>query len=83
MFEVQDLKYATLATVSLFGMIWFSEHVLSIDMIFENYFNRLSNIQLEESEEGNKHEIASETLEESPIIRQQRMIATVLRNYLT
>lgn len=26
MFEVQDLKYATLATVSRCGMVWFSEH---------------------------------------------------------
>lgn len=33
MFEVQDLKYATLATVSRCGMVWFSEDVLSTDMI--------------------------------------------------
>ena len=47
MFEVQDLKYATLATVSRCGMIWFSEHVLSLDMIYENYFQKLCNIPLE------------------------------------
>ena len=40
MFEVQDLRYATLATVSRCGMIWFSEDVLSLSMIFENYFLR-------------------------------------------
>ncbi len=40
MFEVQDLKYATLATVSRCGMIWFSENVVSLDMIYANYLNK-------------------------------------------
>lgn len=47
MFEVQDLKYATLATVSRCGMIWFSEDVLSLEMIYENYFGRLNSVPLE------------------------------------
>lgn len=51
MFEVQDLKYATLATVSRCGMVWFSEDVLSTEMIFENYLSRLRNIPLEDSDE--------------------------------
>lgn len=51
MFEVQDLKYATLATVSRCGMVWFSEDVLSVEMIFENYLARLCNIPVEETEE--------------------------------
>ena len=49
--QVQDLKYATLATVSRCGMVWFSEDVLSVEMIFENYLSRLSNIPVEETEE--------------------------------
>lgn len=51
MFEVQDLKFATLATVSRCGMVWFSEDVLSTEMIFENYMSRLKNIPLEDSED--------------------------------
>lgn len=51
MFEVQDLKYATLATVSRCGMIWFSEDVLSIDMIFQHFFLKLRSIPLEDTEE--------------------------------
>lgn len=51
MFEVQDLKYATLATVSRCGMIWFSEDVLSIDVICENFFLRLRHTPLEGSDE--------------------------------
>lgn len=51
MFEVQDLKYATLATVSRCGMVWFSEDVLSTDMIFNNFLARLKSIPLDEGEE--------------------------------
>ena len=51
MFEVQDLRYATLATVSRCGMVWFSEDVLSTDMIFENYLCRLRHVAVEEGEE--------------------------------
>lgn len=49
--QVQDLKYATLATVSRCGMVWFSEDVLSTEMIFENYLARLRNIPLEETDD--------------------------------
>lgn len=51
MFEVQDLKYATLATVSRCGMVWFSEDVLSTDMIFSNFLFRLRSIALDEGED--------------------------------
>ena len=51
MFEVQDLRYATLATVSRCGMVWFSEDVLSTDMIFSNYMMKLRNVPVEEGEE--------------------------------
>ena len=55
MFEVQDLRYATLATVSRCGMVWFSEDVLTLDMIFENFLSKLRNISIDESEEESKH----------------------------
>lgn len=48
---MQDLKYATLATVSRCGMVWFSEDVLSTEMIFDNYLSRLRNIPLEEADD--------------------------------
>lgn len=51
MFEVQDLRYATLATVSRCGMVWFSEEVLSVDMMCENFMQRLRHVLVEEGEE--------------------------------
>ena len=54
MFEVQDLRYATLATVSRCGMVWFSEDLLTPEMVFENYMNKLKNIPLEDTEEEYK-----------------------------
>ena len=60
MFEVQDLRYATLATVSRCGMVWFSEDVLSTEMIFENYLMRLKNIAVEEGEEEGGHNVKDE-----------------------
>jgi dynein heavy chain 1, cytosolic len=50
MFEVQDLRYATLATVSRCGMIWFSEDVLSLSMIFENYFLRTQHVPVSDDD---------------------------------
>ena len=41
MFEVETLKYATLATVSRCGMVWFSEEVIAPRMIFSHYLERL------------------------------------------
>ena len=60
MFEVQDLRYATLATVSRCGMVWFSEDVLTSEMIFENFLQKLRSVPVEESDEdfkprGNYH----------------------------
>lgn len=51
MFEVQDLKFATLATVSRCGMVWFSEDVLHLEMIFEHYLTRMRNIPIDEAED--------------------------------
>ena len=41
MFEVETLKYATLATVSRCGMVWFSEESIRPKMIFSHYLQRL------------------------------------------
>ncbi|XP_069493861.1 cytoplasmic dynein 1 heavy chain 1 [Ambystoma mexicanum] len=87
MFEVQDLKYATLATVSRCGMVWFSEDVLSTDMIFNNFLARLRSIPLDEGEDEaqrmrkGKEDEGEESA--SPMLQIQRDAATVLQPYFT
>ncbi|KHJ86169.1 ATPase family protein, partial [Oesophagostomum dentatum] len=46
-FEVADLKYATLATVSRCGMVWFSDEVVTTEMMFEHYLAKLRNVSIE------------------------------------
>lgn len=41
MFEVESLKYATLATVSRCGMVWFNEDSVTPSMMIENYVESL------------------------------------------
>ncbi|WVQ81477.1 hypothetical protein IAT38_003601 [Cryptococcus sp. DSM 104549] len=42
MFEVEHLRYATLATVSRCGMIWFSEEVIDTSMIYRHHLDMLA-----------------------------------------
>lgn len=51
MFEVEHLRYATLATVSRCGMIWFSEDVVEPSMVFKQYLTTLANVPLDADEE--------------------------------
>jgi dynein heavy chain 1 len=50
-FEVKDLKYATLATVSRCGMIWYSKDIVDLNMIVHNQLERMKNVPLDEEEE--------------------------------
>ncbi|XP_061897473.1 cytoplasmic dynein 1 heavy chain 1 isoform X1 [Entelurus aequoreus] len=86
MFEVQDLKYATLATVSRCGMVWFSEDVLSTDMVFNNFLARIRSIPLDEGEdEAQRKRKGTEDEEEtaSPMLQIQRDAAAILQPYFT
>lgn len=41
MFEVQDLRHATLATVSRTGMVWFNQQTVTSVMLLQYYLNRI------------------------------------------
>jgi dynein heavy chain 1 len=51
MFEVETLKYATLATVSRCGMVWFNEDTVTPRMMVENYLQGLSSTAFDELDE--------------------------------
>ncbi|TLD37835.1 cytoplasmic dynein-like protein 1 heavy chain 1 [Venturia nashicola] len=52
MFEVETLKYATLATVSRCGMVWFSNDIVSTDMIVSNYLLKLTQVPFDDIEDS-------------------------------
>ena len=79
MFEVQDLKYATLATVSRCGMVWFSEEVVTSDMIFNHFMTKMKHIPLEDADED--YLTNKET--DSPTMKVQRDVATALIPYFS
>ncbi|KAF7903405.1 uncharacterized protein EAF01_006454 [Botrytis porri] len=51
MFEVETLKYATLATVSRCGMVWFSEDTVTPNMMVSNYLEKLRSEAFEDLDE--------------------------------
>ncbi|EDV24404.1 uncharacterized protein TRIADDRAFT_24890 [Trichoplax adhaerens] len=84
MFEVQDLKYATLATVSRCGMVWFSEDVLTCDMIFQNFLLKLRNVAVDENEDDIRIGTGAQDKEEiSSCIQVQRDCAAIIEPFFT
>ncbi|KAK1226991.1 dynein heavy chain [Marasmius sp. AFHP31] len=86
MFEVEHLKYATLATVSRCGMIWFSEDVVEPSMVYQHYLNTLSTIPLDAEDEETGDIIArrTDTLSDnaaSANLVTQKQVATILERY--
>ncbi|RUP48413.1 dynein heavy chain [Jimgerdemannia flammicorona] len=85
MFEVETLRYATLATVSRCGMVWFSEDVITLPMIFTHYLETLRNVSMDEVEEDLPARRGAETEDNaiSPNLLTQRAIASILTPHLT
>ncbi|KAJ3290947.1 hypothetical protein HK104_006430 [Borealophlyctis nickersoniae] len=86
MFEVENLKQATLATVSRCGMVWFSEAVVTLDMIVSNYLQTLRQLPLEDADEelgGSqaRRTTADENAEEHEHLATQRMVADIIAPY--
>ena len=52
MFEVETLKYATLATVSRCGMVWFSDDIVSTEMVVSNYLSNLRQVPFDDIEDA-------------------------------
>ncbi|EMD41600.1 dynein heavy chain protein 1 [Gelatoporia subvermispora B] len=87
MFEVEHLKYATLATVSRCGMIWFSEDVVGPPMNFRHYLDTLSTAPLD-AEDDEAAEVPGRRLDALTTdttnlanLESQKQIATILEPY--
>ncbi|KAF9569823.1 dynein heavy chain protein 1 [Agrocybe pediades] len=84
MFEVEHLKYATLATVSRCGMIWFSEDVVEPQMLYQNYLQTLASVPLDADDEDSGDVIGRRsdlTTDSSVNLETQKQIASMLERY--
>ena len=87
MFEVEHLRYATLATVSRCGMIWFSEDVVEPPMIYRQYLDSLAAVPLD-AEDDETSGIPGRRVEEgsdgsSINLATQKQIAAILEPYFS
>lgn len=79
MFEVETLKYATLATVSRCGMVWFSEDTVSNIMLVNNYLQTLRSVAFEDLDEDN----VATGHNPAKVLAVQNQVADLLQVYLT
>ncbi|POS87247.1 cytoplasmic dynein-like protein 1 heavy chain 1 [Erysiphe pulchra] len=79
MFEVETLKYATLATVSRCGMVWFNEDNITPSMLVTNYLDGLRSAAFEDLDEDTV--TTGQTAAKALAI--QRHIADLLHVFLT
>ena len=79
MFEVETLKYATLATVSRCGMVWFSEDTVPPSMVVENYLQGLRSTAFDELDEDTS--AAGQTAADALAV--QNLAANVLQRHLS
>ena len=87
MFEVEHLRYATLATVSRCGMIWFSDDIVEPAMIYRQYLDSLAAVPLDADDDetpGFTGRRADDGTDASSInLSTQKQIATVLEPYFS
>ena len=75
-FEVENLKYATLATVSRCGMVWFNDDTVSAAMIFAHYLHGLRTDTFDEIEDEGGAQLAPMAL------AAQQQVAGLLERFL-
>ena len=76
LFEVETLKYATLATVSRCGMVWFSSDTITSNMMVQNYLERLRSVAFEDVDEDSASQSGSQ------ILQLQQHFADLLEHHL-
>lgn len=78
MFEVESLKYATLATVSRCGMVWFNADTVTPTMMISNYVESLRTKTFEDLDEDSAHAGTAVVRTQDA----QDTVATILKQFL-
>lgn len=77
LFEVENLKYATLATVSRCGMVWFSDDTVTSEMLLAKYLQDLRSTPFDELDEDTAGPTATRAL------ALQEQVSDLLQHYFT
>ncbi|KIW34320.1 uncharacterized protein PV07_01105 [Cladophialophora immunda] len=77
MFEVESLKYATLATVSRCGMVWFSDDTVSPSLMIDHFLQKLADRTFEDLDDEIKAAGLSTKAQET-----QRHVVETLRGLM-
>ena len=78
MFEVENLKFATLATVSRCGMVWFSDDTVTFEMLVANYIQALGSTAFDDLDEDTT--APGQASAQAMIV--QKQAADLLQHYL-
>lgn len=78
LFEVEHLNYATPATVSRCGMVWFSNDILDVDSMYRNYMTRLEQVEL--LTDGSLGDVADNS--RPGILETQKVVAQFAKRYI-
>lgn len=62
LFEVETLRYATLATVSRCGMIWFNDDTVTCEMMVSNYLMKLRGTPFDELDDDTSGQTAANAI---------------------
>ena len=78
LFEVEHLVFATPATVSRCGMVWFSDDILDVDCMYRNHMTRL------EQDELSQEELAVDVTDSGKpgIISTQKVVSHFTKRYI-
>lgn len=76
MFEVENLKYATLATVSRCGMVWFSDDTVTPAMMIDHYIAKFASRSFDDIED----EISLSAQSTSQVQAVQTHVTDTIRN---
>lgn len=78
LFEVEHLNYATPATVSRCGMVWFSDDVLDVDSMYQNYMTSLEQDELSQEQAA----IDGTDSARPGILATQKVVAQFTKKYM-
>jgi dynein heavy chain 1, cytosolic len=78
MFEVESLKYATLATVSRCGMVWFSDDTVTSKMVIDNYLEGLKTKTFDDLDDDTASSGATQTATKNT----QQILVEMLRKVI-